>query len=236
LAYRYAMKRAFSVGIPALILPALLLAYAACASDPAVPVEPDVGPSPTSTQTQTPRPGEPPTGDSAVPDSAANDAQPDEAGRIDAGCIAVPVRIDGGGLCGTLGFGSPEALLRDASADFVLDGSADIPPGVYEVTYGERTTSLPYSWRETLVLDGSRYTQIRRFDIRQGTAGPTNSRGGTYTTANGKIRFTTDCAKAEDAGNLDPSSSEFSYEVGRGACGVNLKLIVAGTLLTFDRR
>ena len=223
------MKPALPLAFGVVVLAPVLLVYA-CSSDATTPgggvptaTATTTTPSPTSTQT-TPTPG----GDSGPPD-AAN-------GSADSGCAFPAPVLDGGGLCGARAFGSPAAVLTLANAAYDVEGGTAVPPGVYEVSSGERTASVPYNWRETLVLDGTNYTQIRRFDTSNGSAGATNSRSGTYTVSGGEISFVAGCGKALDGGDISTGTNTFRYEVETKGCAVELRMIVAGSLLTFTRK
>lgn len=220
------MKPVLPLVLAAFALAPVLFVYA-CSSDGST----SGGTTPTATtpsSTTTTTPTTPTESDSGPPD-AANDS-------ADGGCTSTTPVLDGGGLCGVRAFGSPAAILTLADAGFEVDGGAAIPPGIYEVTSGERTASVPYNWRETLVLDGTGYTQVRRFDTSNGTDGPTNSRSGTYSISNGEISFVSACAKNADGGDIATGTNTFRYEVETKGCAVELRMIVAGTLLTFTRR
>lgn len=220
------MKLASRIGLAALALPTIVLAYVACSTDPT-----PTGPSPSATATDsTPIPTtttttSPGSDSGPVSDGAANDA----------GCTFLKPEMDGGGLCGTRPFGSPAAVLTDAGADFPSDAGTVLPPGIYDVTSGERATGLPYNWRETLVIDGQKYTQIRRFDANQGTPGATTYRSGTYTLANNRLTLIADCAFRDDAG-ADGGTTSFTYDVLNDGCKPTLRVITAGTQLRYTRR
>ena len=218
------MKPALPIALAVLALAPVLFVYA-CSSDNG----PSSGTTPTATV--------PPRPTQTTPTPEADSGPPDDAGETaDSGCTPTTPELDGGGLCGVRPFGSPAAILTLADAGFEVDGGAVIPPGIYDVTSGDRAASVPVNWRETLVLDGTGYTQIRRFDTSNANAGPTNSRSGTYTVANGEITFVSACAKNADAGDIATGSSTFRYGLETKGCAVELRMIVAGTLLTFTRR
>lgn len=220
------MKSFARVGIAALVLPTVVLAYVACSS------EPTSGTTPSSTTTSTSPTTTTPTSTTTTP---SDDSGPPPNPLNDAGCTYPKPEMDGGGLCGTRPFGSPAAVLTDAGASFPSDAGSVLPPGAYDVTSGERATGLPYNWRETLVIDGQKYTQIRKFDANQGTAGVTTYRSGTYTVANNRITLNADCAFRDDAG-IDGGSTEFTYDVITEGCKTTLRLITAGTQLRYTRR
>ena len=221
------MKSFARVGIAALVLPTVVLAYVACSS------EPTSGTAPSSTTTSTsPTTTTTPTSTTTTP---SDDSGPPPNPLNDAGCTYPKPEMDGGGLCGTRPFGSPAAVLTDAGADFPSDAGSVLPPGAYDVTSGERATGLPYNWRETLVIDGQKYTQIRKFDANQGTAGVTTYRSGTYTVANNRITLNADCAFRDDAGT-DGGTTSFTYDVITEGCKTTLRLITAGTQLRYTRR
>jgi hypothetical protein len=140
--------------------------------------------------------------------------------------------MDGGGLCGTRPFGSPAAVLTEAGAEFPSDAGSVLPPGVYDVTSGERVASIPDSWRETLVIDGQKFTQIRRL----GSAGAVTHRSGTYTIANKEVTLNADCAYRDDAGVDSGITSSFKYDVITEGCNTTLRAISAGTQLRYTRR
>jgi len=221
------MKPALPLAFAAFALAPVLFVYA-CSSDGSTSsgtTPTATTPSPTTTQ---PTPTTTPEGDSALPDAPSDSA--------DGGCTVTAPVLDGGGLCGARAFGEPAAILTLADAGFEVEGGTAIPPGIYDVTSGDRTASVPYNWRETLVLDGTGYTQLRRFDTSNGTDGPTNARSGTYTVSNGQVSFVSACAKGADGGDLSTGTSTFQYGVETKGCAVELHMIVAGTLLTFTRR
>ncbi|MBX3188955.1 MAG: hypothetical protein KF819_18185 [Labilithrix sp.] len=220
-----AMKRALPVVLLALASAPVVFVYACSNDGGSSGAAPSASaPAPTSTPTT------PESRDDAGPaDATATDA-------ADGACAFDAPELDGGGLCGARPFGSPAAILSLADAAFEVDGVGAIPPGIYDVTSGDRTTSLPYNWRETLVLDGTSYTQIRRFDTSMGNEGPTNSRSGTYSVDNGEITFVAGCAKNADGGDITAGTNTFRYEIETKGCTVELRMIVAGTLLTFTRR
>lgn len=57
-----------------------------------------------------------------------------------------------------------------------------------------------------------------------------------HSVANGEITFVSACAKNADAGDIATGSSTFRYGLVTKGCAVELRMIVAGTLLTFTRR
>lgn len=224
------MKLLTRVGLAAIALPTIVLAYVACSSDPVTGTSPSATTTTTSTSptgTTTTTSTTPPPGDSGPsPDGATSDA----------GCTYPKPEMDGGGLCGTRDFGAAAAILVTADAGFGSDAGTALPPGIYDVTSGERAApTIPYNWRETFVIDGNRYTQIRRFDGAQGTPGVTTYRSGTYTLANDKITLTSDCAYRDDAGT-DAGVSSVTYDVVTVGCKTTLRVVTAGVQLSYTRR
>lgn len=221
------MKNFVRVGLVALAVPTFVLAYVACSSD-----EPSGGTSPSSTTTSTSPTGT--TTSTGTPDGTA----PDSAVPDASACTYPKPEVDGGQACGAHPFGQATVVLADAGAAFELDGSVGIPPGIYDLTSGERSTGIPYGWRETLVLDGAKYSQIRQLEPRQGNPSAATTRSGAYTVSGGKLTLDADCARSEDGGVIDAggAGTPFSYEVVNDGCKVKLRLIAAGALLTYTRR
>lgn len=206
------MKHSFRYAAFALFVPFVAGAYMACSSDDPSGTS-DAGTSPTSTTTPTtPTPSN--TTPTPQPDGSTS---PDgSTPQPDSGCVYNPPNVDGGGVCGTYAFGTPAA-----NASVPVDGGAytggAIPPGVYDVTLYERNSSQTGSWRETLALDGTRFTRIRQVDTGSGGA-PVTYRSGTYTqTDAGGLLLTFDCAFDGDAGS-DSGSNTIPYEVVKNGC------------------
>jgi hypothetical protein len=111
-----------------------------------------------------------------------------------------------------------------------------LPPGIYDVTLYERTSEKG-SWRETLALDGTRFTRIRQIDTGSGTGslGPVTYRSGTYTAGPNGLVLTFDCA-FDDTTASDAGSSTVPYEVVKNGCESSMRYGGTGIRTTLKRR
>lgn len=214
-----------------LLVPFTAAGYMACSSDEATTGS-DAGPAatttttPTSTTTTTTTPGQ----DAQVPtDASTGDSS------TDSGCVYTAPNVDGGGKCGTYVFGTAAVNASTPQAGGAYDGGT-LPPGIYDVTVFERASEKG-SWRETLALDGTRFTRIRQIDTGSGTGslGPVTYRSGTYTTGANGLVLTFDCA-FDDTAASDAGSNTVPYEVVQNGCESSIRYGAAGLRTTLKRR
>jgi len=151
----------------------------------------------------------------------------------------VPPVLNGGGPCGTGGFGMPAAAFGpvDGGADY---SGTNLKDGIYDAVGAERASALAGSWRETLVVQGNRFTRIRQVDTGSGSGlGAETYRSGTFAyEAGGQqlIKFTYDCAQNGDAGTDAGSDTLPSDAVENAQCGAQYRYGVTGIRVTFRRR
>lgn len=210
-------------------LPFVAAFYLACSSDPETTA--DAGTTPTSTTTATTPPN--PTGTSTTPPT--DGAPPsDAAPPPDSGCTYAKPGMDGGGACGAYTFGAPAVTFTATDAGGGFNGGA-IPPGIYDAVLAERATASAGTWRETLVLDGARFTRTRQLNLTGTSEGPVTRRSGTYTVTGGELKLTYDCAFSDDAG-VDAGSDTFMLDVSGATCDKTMRFGIAGVGVTFKRR
>jgi len=140
--------------------------------------------------------------------------------------------MDGGGTCGTYPFTAPvnATAARDGGA---YTGGA-IAPGVYEVSLYERGAVQSGNWRETLALDGTRFTRARQIDTGgDGGPGPVTYRSGTYAVNGTQLVLTFDCSVG---GDVDAGSNTIVYEVVKEGCETSIRYGAAGIRTTLKRR
>ncbi len=215
-----------------LLVPFTAAGYVACSSDEGT-TGADAGPastttttSPTSTPTTTSTPGQ----DAQVP----TDASTGDSSTTDSGCTYTAPNVDGGGQCGTYAFGT--AAVNASTLQTVTFNGGALPPGIYDVTVYQRMTEKG-SWRETLALDGTRFTRIRQVDTGSGTGslGPVTYRSGTYTTGPNGLVLTFDCA-FDDTTAADAGSSTVQYEVVKNGCESSIRYGAGVAYATLKRR
>ncbi|HRG95291.1 MAG TPA: hypothetical protein PLR99_03510 [Polyangiaceae bacterium] len=240
------MKRPFVVLALVASWPIFGAGYLACSS--ATPEATDAAPPPTATATTLPT--TPPTGtsttppvdaaapvDAAPPDGAVLDAGTPPVDAAEAGCAFPAPVMDGGGLCGTYPFGAPAVtfVFPDAGAP-AYDGGVP-PPGTYDVVLGERASSLSAGWRETLVLDGARFTSVQQRSVG-GTDFAVRRRAGTYAIVGGDLTFTYDCGYSDDVEDVPGSTPDtYPFTVTTDGCDRALRWSASGTIhLTLKRR
>lgn len=141
--------------------------------------------------------------------------------------------MDGGEACGAYAFGASAAVYVATDAGGGFNGG-DIPPGIYDAVLAERATATAGAWRETLVLDGTRFTRTRQLTTGT-TAASVTRRSGTYTVNGGELKLTYDCAFSDDAG-VDAGSDTFMFNVSGATCDKTFRFGVAGVGVPFKRR
>jgi hypothetical protein len=161
-------------------------------------------------------------------------------GATDAGCGTPPVPVlDGGGPCGTTGFGSALVTFvqTDAGSDQGYDGGA-LEPGTYDAVFAERSSTLRGSWRETLVIDAlQNYTRTRQIDSGSDAGlGPVTYRSGKLSTAGNQLTLQESCAVSGDAG-VAAGRTTLPFDTQSDSCGtVNLRFGVTGIRVTLKKR
>ena len=184
------------------------------------------------------------TRDASRPSTDSSTDDPPDAGPTDSGtggdaCDDPPatVVLDGGGPCGTLPFGEPAAPFGGVMGDGGAFTGGTLPPGIYDAKLAERGSGQGGSWRETFVVDGTRFTRIRQIDTGSGGGpGPVTYRSGTYTTNGQTITLSYDCAQSGDAG-VDAGQDNLPFDVVPGACGRSAyRYGATGIRITLERR
>lgn len=226
------MKFSFRYAALALMVPSAAVAWIACSTDTAGTE--DGGTSPSSTTTSTsPSSTTTPTGTTPTP--GPDGSTPDSSTPSDSGCVYVAPNTDGGGVCGTHAFGTAAVNATNAQDGGAYTGGA-IAPGIYDVSLYERGSAQVGSWRETLALDGTRFTRTRQIDTGSGSGvGPVTYRSGTYAMNGQQLVLTFDCAVDGDAGS-DAGSNTIVYEVVKNGCETSIRYGAAGIRTTLKRR
>lgn len=218
-----------------LLVPFTAAGYVACSSDEDT-TGTDAGPASTTTTTSTSPTSNPTTTSTPGQDAQVpTDASTGDSSTADSGCVYTPPNVDGGGKCGTYAFGTAAVNASTPQAGGAYTGGA-LPPGIYDVTVLERASEKG-SWRETLALDGTRFTRIRQVDTGSGTGslGPVTYRSGTYTTGPNGLVLTFDCA-FDDTTAADAGSNTVPYEVVKNGCEASMRYGAAGIRTTLKRR
>jgi hypothetical protein len=227
------MKRVLPFASIALLSAGLLVAQAC--SDQTVDT-PDAPDSSTTTRDGSTGGGEGQDGGSTTRRDAATDP---DTGAGPCTFVPAPPVEDGGGLCGTVGFGKPAAPFGPVDAgDTGPYRGGVLPPGIYDAVIAERNAGNGGSFRETLVVSpNGRFTRIRQLDTNSGGgAGPESRRSGTYAYSDAGVTFTYDCA-TNNGGYIDAGSDTFPYEFVGDACGKGVyRFGLSNLRFTLERR
>ncbi len=167
--------------------------------------------------------------------SSDKDANSDALVQSDASaCVFAPPLLDGGGPCGTIPFGKPAVAFvkKDSPA---YDGGV-LAPGIYDVVAADRSSAIPGSWRETIVVDDTgHYTRVREIDQTGKGGGGVRYWSGTVSTASDKVTFAASCQVYADGGTGGAANDSFDYGTDGKLCaggsfdygvlGIRVKLV-----------
>lgn len=177
---------------------------------------------------------------SGASNSSSSSGGSSSGGGADASCTPyLPPVLDGGGPCGTIGFGAATVAFTqsDAGIGEGYDGGV-LEPGIYDAVFAERGSTRGGSWRETFVVDGQgNYTSTRQLDTGSDAGvGQVNYRSGKFTTSGNEIVMQETCAVRGDAG-VTLGMNTLPFDTQSDTCGtINFRYGITGIRATLKRR